>query len=148
MEERYGKEVTGVCKICEAEGKTEMHHIISQSKIENLGRTDLLTNPNNIIELCKTCHNWTDSSIYHKWYTQKRHYGVRSREEVRLVREAKRAKKGLLQCKGHIKSGRRCETGISKRSHGYCKIHRWQNFSRKKRTKNDENQTKLQFEEE
>ena len=34
MEERHGVEVTGVCKICQAKGETEMHHIISQSKIE------------------------------------------------------------------------------------------------------------------
>jgi len=143
MEERHGVEVTGVCKICKDEGKTEMHHIISQSKIEKMNRPDLLTNPDNIIELCKTCHNWTDSSIYHKWYTQKRHYGVRSREEVRLGREQKRTREGTLQCKGHIKSGRRCEIGVGKRSQGYCKIHRWQ-----KKKKDKQDQTKLQFEEE
>ena len=143
MEERHGVEVTGVCKICQAEGNTEMHHIISQSKIEKLKRPDLLTNPNNIIELCKTCHHWTDSSIYRKWYREHRHYGTRSRDEVRLGREQKRAREGTLQCKGHIKSGRRCEIGVGKRSQGYCKIHRWQ-----KKKKADENQTELLIEEE
>ena len=142
---RYGKEVTGVCKICGAEGITEMHHIISQSKIEKLERPDLLTNPNNLIELCLTCHGWTDSSIFHKWYNQTRHYGTRSREEVRLLREEKREKKGLKQCKGHIKSGRRCEMGIPKSSHGYCKIHRYQ---KNRKTRSDKGQKRLPNKEE
>ncbi|MDA8529808.1 HNH endonuclease [Candidatus Poseidonia alphae] len=123
VETRYEKEVTGICKICGAEGVTEMHHIISQSKIKKLDRLDLLTNPNNIIELCKTCHEWTDSSIYFKWYREKRTYG-QSREATRLGRERKRAKEGTLQCRGYIKSGRRCEIGVPKNSRGYCKWHR------------------------
>ena len=57
---RYGKLVTGICKICEAEGYTEIHHIISQSKCKRMDRKDLLTNQNNLIELCKPCHNLTD----------------------------------------------------------------------------------------
>jgi hypothetical protein len=126
MTERYKVEVTGVCKICEAEGETEMHHIISQSKIEKLERPDLLTNPNNLIELCKQCHLWTDSAIYRKWFREVQHYGKKSREEVRLSRVAKREKKGLAQCKGKIKSGRRCEQGVPKKGQGYCKTHRWQ----------------------
>jgi hypothetical protein len=142
MEERHGVEVTGVCKICQAEGKTEMHHIISQSKIEKLERPDLLTNPNNIIELCKQCHLWTDSSIYRKWYREVQHYGTRSREQVRLSRVERRKKKGLEKCEGHIKSGRPCEIGVKKRGQ-YCRYHRWQG---KKKIAKD--QTKLQFKEE
>ena len=122
MVERYGVEVTGVCKICETEGTTEMHHIISQSKIEKLNRPDLLTNPNNIIELCKQCHHWTDASIFRKWYVEKKHYGTRTREEVRVLREKKREERGVAQCAGNIKSGRRCEVGVRKEG-DYCNYH-------------------------
>ena len=131
---RYGKEVTGICKICEAEGYTEIHHIISQSKIRKLNRPDLTTNPNNLIELCKTCHDWTDSSTYSLWY--RRQGGTnggkrkrRTREEVKEHRKAKRERRGLLQCKGHIKNGRRCEMGVGKKTIGYCNIHRYQRKS-------------------
>jgi hypothetical protein len=64
MEERYGVEVTGICRICGVEGLTEMHHIISQAKAKKLGRDDLLTNPGNIVELCIECHDMTDSSVF------------------------------------------------------------------------------------
>jgi hypothetical protein len=126
MEERYGKEVTGVCKICEAEGKTEMHHIISQSKIEKMERPDLLTNPGNLIELCIPCHDLTDSSIFRRWWKSNPKGVRRSREEVRKGREKKRLKKGLFQCKGHIKSGRQCEKGLEEE--GYCRTHLWQTY--------------------
>jgi hypothetical protein len=100
MEERYGKEVTGVCKICEAEGKTEMHHIISQSKIKKIDKLDLLTNPNNIIELCKKCHDLTDSSIYRKWWRDNPGIGRRrTREQKRRRRKRHRLKKDTFNAK-------------------------------------------------
>jgi hypothetical protein len=140
MAKRYGVDVTNVCKICQAEGKTEMHHIISQSKIEKMKRPDLLTNAGNIIELCKQCHDLTDSSTYRRWRQSNPKGMRRTREEVRLKREKKRLKKGLFQCEGNIKSGRRCETGVKKE--GYCKTHRYQG-----KMKVAKDQTKLQFEE-
>ena len=136
MEERHGVEVTGVCKICKDEGKTEMHHIISQSMCNKKGRPDLLTNPHNLIELCRQCHSWTDSSIYQKWYQTTRHYGQRTREEVRLGREKKRIERGLFQCNANIKSGRRCELGI-KEENGYCKIHKWWGVNQARKANKD-----------
>ena len=70
MVKRYGKEVTGVCTICGNVGKTEMHHIISQSKIGKLQPgnhnydQNLKTNPGNLVELCVPCHDMTDHSRY------------------------------------------------------------------------------------
>lgn len=63
MTKRYGVEVTGICRICSFEGYTEMHHIISQARCIKLGRDDLISNPGNIVELCKPCHDQTTASI-------------------------------------------------------------------------------------
>ena len=66
-------EIMGKCTICHAEGKTEIHHIISQAKIERIkphehgGNLDLKTNPGNLIELCVPCHDLTS----HSWYRAK-----------------------------------------------------------------------------
>jgi hypothetical protein len=63
MTDRYGVTVTGSCRICGHEGYTEMHHIISQARCRKLGREDWITNPGNIVELCKPCHDQTTASI-------------------------------------------------------------------------------------
>lgn len=63
MKNRYGVDVTGICRICSFKGYTEMHHIISQARCIKLGREDLITNPGNIVELCKQCHDQTTASI-------------------------------------------------------------------------------------
>ena len=129
MAKRYGKEVTGVCSICKSEGYTEMHHIISRSKIEKIQKPDLLKNPDNLIELCKDCHDLTDSSSYRLWYLRKNPNSRRrrTREEVRLHRERKRERKGLFQCAGRLKrgKGRRCEVGVSKEGE-FCRTHEYQ----------------------
>ena len=138
MEERYGKEVTGVCKICEAEGITEMHHIISQSKIKKMNQPDLLTNPNNIIELCKPCHKATDSHIYFRFHWQQ--------EKKKAKRKSNRPKGkyrvNKFPCNGITKTGRSCRAR-SKEEGGFCGTHQWQ---AKRNLAKD--QTKLQFEEE
>ena len=53
---------TGSCKICEKEGKTEWHHIISQHHAKKTGQNHLINNPNNVVELCRKCHNQTTAS--------------------------------------------------------------------------------------
>lgn len=52
----------GVCRICNKEGKTDWHHIISQHHAKKYGKKDLLTNPGNVVELCRPCHRQTTSS--------------------------------------------------------------------------------------
>ena len=104
-----------------------MHHIISQAKAKKLDRLDLITNAGNIVEICVDCHNLTDTSLFRNWIerteTGKKPKGRRrTREEVRLHRKRKREKKGLFQCSGHIKSGRRCEVGVTEKG-GYCSQH-------------------------
>jgi len=53
---------TGRCRICEKEKKTEWHHIISQHHAKKTGQDHLIYNPNNVVELCKKCHNQTTAS--------------------------------------------------------------------------------------
>ena len=52
----------GRCRICEKEKKTEWHHIISQHHAKKTGQDHLIYNPNNVVELCKKCHNQTTAS--------------------------------------------------------------------------------------
>ena len=56
----------GACKICEKRGYTEWHHIISQYHSIRTGQEHLLQNPNNVIELCRRCHNQTTASMVRK----------------------------------------------------------------------------------
>ena len=89
--------------------------------------------PGNITELCGGCHDMTRSSD--KWRKaqirrEKRKLrrngaaagGGSRRERVRKRREEKRRRRGLFQCKGNIRSGRRCEIAV-KGEGAYCKYH-------------------------
>tara|TARA_Y100000589_G_scaffold327934_1_gene370859 strand:- start:2189 stop:2626 length:438 start_codon:yes stop_codon:yes gene_type:complete len=125
---RYGVLVTGICKICSRKGKTEIHHIISQSVISRIERPDLLTNPGNLVELCKECHKLTDSHVYRRWIkgqNPKIETKEQKRERVRIKRQRRRERKGLFQCSGYTRTsgGRRCEAGV-KEEGGLCSIHR------------------------
>ena len=67
----------GSCSICKKRGYTEWHHIISQHHAMRTGQEELLDNPDNLIELCKNCHDQTTASMVRK----------------RLLKEGKRVKK-------------------------------------------------------
>jgi len=53
---------TGACRICNREGYTEWHHIISQGHARKTKQRDLITNHGNVVELCKSCHDQTTAS--------------------------------------------------------------------------------------
>ena len=137
MEERYGVEVTGKCRICGFEGKTEMHHIISQAKIAKLKRPDLLTNPGNIVELCLECHDWTDATIFFRLHESKMSELEKMKANEKRQRDiyySKRRRPNLEkrialhgQCQGRIarKDGRRCQTACEP-NQTTCKTHRSQ----------------------
>ena len=57
---------SGACKICEKRGYTEWHHIISRYHSIRTGQEHLLQNSNNVIELCRRCHNQTTASMVRK----------------------------------------------------------------------------------
>lgn len=125
MEKRYGVEVTGTCRICGAEGMTEMHHIISQAKAKKIDREDLITNPGNIVELCLECHDLTDSSIFFRLHHAKRKHlkelekegdDVRQRNRKVRSRNIAEQRKETGRCHAMLKNGKRrclqpCEEG-------------------------------------
>lgn len=127
MNKRYGKQVTGVCQICQAEGKTEMHHIISQSKIKLIERPELLTNPANVIELCLKCHDLTDSSSYRRWMMESEPTGSKGRGGIPPQLQERMRSEGSFPCAGYtrINGGRRCRKTVVKDG-GYCSTHQYQ----------------------
>ena len=62
---------SGVCKICTRSGRTDWHHIISQHHAIKTRQIHLLDNPNNVIEICRRCHNQTTASMVRKRLTRK-----------------------------------------------------------------------------
>ena len=57
---------TNTCRICNQEGKTEWHHIISRGWSKRNDRKDLIENPGNQVELCRPCHDKTTASLVRK----------------------------------------------------------------------------------
>lgn len=69
-------EYTGTCKICQkTDVYTEFHHIISFNQAPELS-----SNPNNMVELCLSCHDRTTASIAH------RHLNPESHDVIRCFR--------------------------------------------------------------
>ena len=86
--------------------------------------------PQNLIELCGGCHDLTEASD--KWLNSQKRKEKRkilsemtTRERTYFKRQRRRERKGLFQCQGIIKSGRRCEHGV-KIEGDYCKTHEYQ----------------------
>tara|TARA_B100001123_G_C15303630_1_gene1021856 strand:+ start:1297 stop:1707 length:411 start_codon:yes stop_codon:yes gene_type:complete len=50
------------CRICGLSGYTEWHHIISRGHAKKTNQLDLIDNPGNVVELCKSCHDQTTAS--------------------------------------------------------------------------------------
>lgn len=60
---RYGVQKTGSCRICDYQGETELHHIISQERCKKIGKQEWINNPGNLVELCVSCHSLTTASL-------------------------------------------------------------------------------------
>ena len=82
---------SGICKICERIGRTDWHHIISQHHAIKTGQTHLLDNPNNVIEICRKCHNQTTASMVRKRLTRKYGRITSGPPKKRLTPQEKRA---------------------------------------------------------
>jgi len=126
MAKRYGVEVAGKCQICGDEGKTEMHHIISQWTADSIDRKDLKRNPGNIVELCVPCHRLTSSHLFRRW--AKKH-GIDPNESGSKKEKTKQRKKayrmknrGKYRCNGTTKNGGSCRQRVVEKD-GYCKYH-------------------------
>ena len=57
--------IEGKCRICKLEGTMDWHHIITQSQCKTNGWDLLLEDKGNLVKLCRRCHRFTTSSIYH-----------------------------------------------------------------------------------
>jgi len=148
MVERFGVEVTGRCRICGAEGRTEMHHIISASRIAKMDRVDLErlyrgvvptshdtdigfdhlrqdvleSLPANIIELCVPCHRDTDSHRYRQW-SEDLEAGRDPKKRAKRRKKAIRMKfQGRFRCSGTTKRGTSCRYRVEVEG-GYCHYH-------------------------
>lgn len=84
---------TGTCSICKKKGSTDWQHIISQHHAKKTGRNDLLSNPDNAVELCRSCHDQTTASMVRKRLTKEkgplksssRKSGKRTRKPAKIV---------------------------------------------------------------
>ena len=54
---------SGTCRICRRRGKLDRHHIISQHRAKKINREELITNPGNIVLICRKCHSQTTSYL-------------------------------------------------------------------------------------
>ena len=84
----------GSCKICKKVGYTEWHHIISRNHLIISGQKNLLKNPDNLVELCKRCHNQTTASMV--------------RKRLLKQKQTKKQKKSIIQFgrKFHTRKGK------------------------------------------
>ena len=112
--------VRGTCRICGYQGMLDPHHIISQAQAKRLKRYDLITNPGNVVHICRRCHDLTPAS-------QKRaKYEAKGRQKTKQAR-SKKAKRG--RCKATTKGataihiGRRCRIKALP-GEDYCHVHR------------------------
>ena len=91
--------VRGTCRICGYQGMLDPHHIISQAQAKRLKRYDLITNPGNVVHICRKCHDLTPAS-------QKRaKYEAKGRQKTK--RAQKKAKS--RRCEAMTDVGGRCK---------------------------------------
>ena len=134
-EYRYGKEITGICTICKYEGRTEIHHIISQAKIKTLkpnqhgGNLDLKNNQGNLIELCVPCHDLTNHSIYRAKMIAEGKSNTVNRKRRKRRRYSKADHNGK-PCLGKRKDGKPCRNKGLK-TNGFCITHQYQYVEKK-----------------
>ena len=120
--------VRGTCRICGYQGMLDPHHIISQAQARRLKRHDLITNPGNVVHICRKCHDLTPASQKRAKYEAKgrqKTYEAKGRQKTK--RAQKKAKRG--RCKATTKGataihiGRRCRIKALP-GEDYCHVHR------------------------
>ena len=58
--------VRGTCRICGKKGMLDPHHIISQGHAKKTKQRDLISNPGNVVHICRGCHDQTTASMVKK----------------------------------------------------------------------------------
>ena len=88
---------TGKCSICKKKGPTDWHHIISQAHAKKTKQFKLLSDPNNVTELCRACHNQTTASMVRKRLTKE---GKPSKNTVKAKPKSKSKARPKAKSKG------------------------------------------------
>jgi hypothetical protein len=58
--------VRGTCRICGDNRMLDPHHIISQGHAKKTGQDELISNPGNVVHICRDCHDQTTASMVKK----------------------------------------------------------------------------------
>ena len=100
--------VRGTCRICGYQGMLDPHHIISQAQARRLNRHDLITNPGNVVHICRRCHDLTPASQKRAKYEAK---GRQKTYEAKGRQKTKRAQKKAKsrRCEAMTDVGGRCK---------------------------------------
>ena len=85
--------VRGTCRICGYQGMLDPHHIISQAQCKKLGRRDLISNPGNVVHICRECHDLTTASLNRKYLEAKEKKDKKSPKKYAKKAKAKPKKK-------------------------------------------------------
>ena len=121
--------VRGTCRICGYQGMLDPHHIISQAQAKRLNRRDLITNPGNVVHICRRCHDLTPASQKRAKYEAKgrqKTYEAKGRQKTKQARskKAKRTRcKAMTKGETSIHIGHRCRIKALP-GEDYCHVHR------------------------
>ena len=120
--------VRGTCRICGYQGMLDPHHIISQAQAKRLNRRDLITNPGNVVHICRRCHDLTPASQKRAKYEAKgrqKTYEAKGRQKTkRAQKKAKRTRcKAMTKGETSIHIGHRCRIKAPP-GEDYCHVHR------------------------
>jgi len=110
--------VRGTCRICGYQGMLDPHHIISQAQAKRLKRYDLITNPGNVVHICRKCHDLTPASQKRAMYEAK---GKKATKKATKKTRSKKAKRG--RCHAMTDVGSRCSLQKVKDSK-LCHVHK------------------------
>lgn len=128
MARRY-PQAKGACRICGKKDKLDPHHIISQHRLKQIGRESDITNPGNIVHLCRACHKETTSYLIREGKYDSKPKPKPKREKVKRKVKPKKQPR----CEAMTEMMERCKNRAAKGHHvcGYHRRRRRPGFRRK-----------------
>ena len=77
--------VKGTCRICGKNRMLDPHHIISQGHAKKIGQKGLISNPGNVVHICRKCHDQTTASMVRQHLEKKEEGGARKKAKPKAV---------------------------------------------------------------
>jgi hypothetical protein len=108
--------VKGTCRICGYQGMLDPHHIISQAQCKKLNRLDLISNPGNVVHICRHCHDKTTASKVRQYLEKKE----KAEKKPKKAKKKKATNQG--RCEAMTELAGRCKRN-SKPGHHVCGFH-------------------------